>query len=229
MGASTWGGCRRLAGVVAIAPLVLAIDLNAPDAHASCVAPVLTLDHTSGAIGEEVEIRGQYFGTGCNDVQIDGTFAGPPLGEPQTGITLVIVQDDQVIPLGVIDADDNYEFGVRLAIPTQLDIGPATIRVALPASSAASTSFTVTNVSANTDMTSTTTVLLTSTTIEPAASTVHASSSTALLGSTSGSSTVPSDASNGLAPWAWGLIGLGFVAALALVASSRARTRRRTR
>jgi hypothetical protein len=177
-----------------------------------------------------VEIRGQYFGTACNDVQVDGTFAGPPLGEPQTGIALVIVQADQVIPLGLIDADRNYEFGVRLAIPTQLAIGPTTIRIdPLPPSSVASASFTVTSVSANTGIASTTTVLLTSTTIESPASTMPAPSSTVLLGRTSGSSTSPSDDdSDGVEPWVWGLIGLGVVAALAVVAGSGARTRRRT-
>ncbi len=122
------GRCAGVLLAVALPALAISVAVDAGDVRASCVAPALSLDHTSGAAGDVVEIRGQYFGTGCNDVEVDGTLGGPPLGEPQVGIELVIVQDDQVIPLGSIDADSNYEFAVRLAIPPQLRTGTATIR-----------------------------------------------------------------------------------------------------
>lgn len=124
---------------------------------------MLSLDRTSAAVGDLIEVRGQGFGDGCNDIVVDGTFAGPPLGNPLRGIGLVITQDAQVIPLGLVDADASYSFGVRLAVPVQLQAGRATVRVEREPQgrySGTEATLNVTGVSVNANAGPTTTVLL---------------------------------------------------------------------
>ena len=135
-------GCWRwVVRLVVAASMVVICCPTAVDA--SCAGPTVSLDHSSGPAGDVVEVFGQYFGTACNDVEVGGTFAGPPLGDPQRGIALVAVQGDLVVPLGPVDADRNYEFTVRLTIPSQFRAGTVVIGVE-PVATNASATFTIT-------------------------------------------------------------------------------------
>lgn len=202
----------RCTGRAATASLLfLGIAGAARGAEASCVAPVLSADVASGPAGGVVEIRGQYFGTDCNDVVIAGTPAGPPLGEPQTDIRLVIVQDDVEIPListNPINADSDYSFAVQITLPSQLHAGAATIRadrepgIELP--------FTITTATAATTTTTTST-----TTTAPAV----------VLGAVNNDppATAPSHAGSRFWPWISTAIGLGLGATAIVLMRSRQR------
>jgi len=98
---------------------------HAAVADASCVGPSVTPDHTSVARGEILEIRGFYFGTACNDTG----GGGPALGKPQRAISVRIVQGDISVPVAVVDATSDYRFVVRVVVPAELKVGPATIAV----------------------------------------------------------------------------------------------------
>jgi hypothetical protein len=180
-------------------------------AQASCVAPQLSAGVSSAPAGEVVEIRGEYFGTACNDVIVNGTAAGPPLGAPRTDIKLVVVQDDAELPLlsaNPINADDDYTFAVEVTLPAQLHTGPAMIRVeSEPFTQLAFTVAPATDVSS-----APTTDSVSTSTDAPVAPTVG--------------STIPPADEEGNSNWPWisAVIGLGLV--LAMLIATRVRTRR---
>lgn len=89
-----------------------------PSAGASCAGPTITVDRVSAAPGDVVEVRGQYFGTDCND----SGRPGPVLGDPRRDIRVRIVQDGETRLLTAVDATGDYEFVVRAMVP-----GPAAI------------------------------------------------------------------------------------------------------
>lgn len=126
--------------VVALLFLGAAVMLGPTPAGASCVGPRITVEPTAAAPGDAVEIHGQYFGTDCNDTG----GSGPVLGEPRTDIRLQVVQQDVATQITHVDANADYEFAVRVALPANLQPGPATIGWADPESFGAKTMIDVT-------------------------------------------------------------------------------------
>jgi hypothetical protein len=166
---------------------------------------------SSARPGDVVEVRGEYFGTACNDVIINGTAAGPPLGAPRTDIELVVVQDDAELPLlsaNPIDADDDYTFAVEVTLPAQLHTGPAMIGV--ESEPFTELAFTV--------------APATDPPRAPETDSVPTSTG-AQVATTAGSTIAPGDEEgNSNWPWISAVIGLGLVLAMLIV--TRVRTRR---
>jgi hypothetical protein len=198
---------------VAAASLLLVVASGVDGAQASCVAPQLSAGVSSAPAGDVVEIRGEHFGTACNDVIVNGTAAGPPLGAPRTDIKLVVVQDDaelQLLSSNPINADDDYTFAVEVTLPAQLHAGPATIRVeSEPFTELAFTVAPATDASTS-----------------PTTDSVSTSTSAQVV-ATVGSTTPPSDEDgNSNWPWISAVIGLGLVLAMVIVTRVRMRRQR---
>jgi hypothetical protein len=115
---------RKWATVIVAAVAACAWTIvHATAAEASCVGPSVGVDRASVGRGEILEIRGQYFGTGCNDTGGEG----PTLGAPQSFISLRIRQGDVVVPVAVVNAARDYRFVVRVSMPAELASGPASV------------------------------------------------------------------------------------------------------
>jgi hypothetical protein len=120
---------RSLAALAVSATAVLATSL-VPDqpAAASCVAPTVTFKPAKVARGAVLTITGKYFGDDCLDT---GTL--PPgvgaLGDPLTGIVIVIDQGSLEFPVANGSADDDYSFQVDVVIPSGLAPGQASINI----------------------------------------------------------------------------------------------------
>jgi hypothetical protein len=140
-GAGVEGGVGRqvvrVGLVVALGVLVWAAG-SAP-AGASCVGPSLTVSPEPVAPGAVLQIRGQAFGTDCNDTG----GPGPALGEPAADIELAVVQGDTVIHVARVDAQPDYAFKVRVTAPPSLQPGPAAVRVTSGLQPGPSTTFDV--------------------------------------------------------------------------------------
>ena len=109
---------RAIAGIAVMA----AAMTPASTASASCVGARLSVTPLSASPGDLVEVTGEYFGTACND-QGGGARV---LGDPQSGIELDIAQAGKATRLLLVDADSQYKFVVRLALPHPLVGGSAT-------------------------------------------------------------------------------------------------------
>ena len=116
-------GVSRVVRIIAVVVCFAWLLGNASAAEVSCVPPSVTVDHSSVAGGDVLEIRGAYFGTACNDTG----GPGPVLGKPQTFISVKIRQGDTVMPLAVVDAASNYRFVVQVTVPPDLVDGPALV------------------------------------------------------------------------------------------------------
>jgi hypothetical protein len=75
-----------------------------------------------------VTITGQYFGDGCADTGTLPAGAGP-LGQPLTGLVIVIDQADREYVVATGSADDRYEFAVDVVVPAGLQPGQATVSI----------------------------------------------------------------------------------------------------
>ena len=110
-----------MAAAVIAAPVV-------PDqpAGASCAAPVLKFKPTKVARGGTVTITGQNLGDGCPDAGTlpEGTA---PLGNPLTGLSIVIDQGSNETVVATGSADRNYSFQVDVVVPSKLEPGEATL------------------------------------------------------------------------------------------------------
>jgi hypothetical protein len=109
---------RRL-GVVLV---VLSAWMHPMAASASCAGPRLT---TEGPIelGSTFVVRGDDFGTACNDTG----DAGPALGPPDAGVRLSIERSGSKAVLATVDVACDYSFEVRVATPPDLAPGAATL------------------------------------------------------------------------------------------------------
>lgn len=116
------GVSRVLRIIAAFVCFAWVLGFPAP-ADASCVSPQVTVDRASVAPGEVIEIRGEYFGTDCNDTGGGGRV----LGKPQAGISVRIVQGELSVPLVHVDADHDYRFVVKAVIPSTLTKGAASV------------------------------------------------------------------------------------------------------
>ena len=94
---------------------------SAPAAEASCVAPSVTVEHASVARGDVLEIRGSYFWSTCNDT------GGSGRAKPEANISVRIAQGGVVIPLALVDANNDYRFAVQVTVPAELSVGPAMV------------------------------------------------------------------------------------------------------
>jgi len=73
-------------------------------------------------------VTGQYFGDGCPDTGTLPAGVGP-LGDPLTGLVIVIDQGDREYIVANGSADDAYKFSVDIAVPAGLEPGPATVGI----------------------------------------------------------------------------------------------------
>ncbi len=108
--------------------LIVGYLVALPTQHvgAGCAGPTIVHDTGAFAAGDQLDIEGFAFGTNCYDT-------GPPpegegvLGVPVSGIEILLVQGDLVIPVAVGDADGNYEFMVSVTVPSDLEPGEFSI------------------------------------------------------------------------------------------------------
>jgi hypothetical protein len=121
---------RFLGAVVAVmAAAVLAAPMGSPHpVGASCVAPALQFKPARVARGGELTITGQNLGDDCLDT---GTL--PPgvgaLGQPMTGLVIVIDQADLEFVVATGSADSHYGFRVKIVVPAGLAPGDATVQL----------------------------------------------------------------------------------------------------
>ena len=118
-----------MAAVAAMAAVVLAAPIASPQpAEASCVAPALRLKPARVARGGVLTITGQNLGDDCLDT---GTL--PPgvgaLGQPLTGLVIVIDQADLEFVVATGSADSDYAFRVEVVVPVGLAPGDATVQL----------------------------------------------------------------------------------------------------
>ena len=98
-------------GLVVLAPGV---------ATASCVPPGVSVADRSVGPGDAVTVSGTAWARGCSDT------GGPP-SPPMHGIVLTFDQGSDRTALTTVDADADYSFNVRVAIPTNARAGNASI------------------------------------------------------------------------------------------------------
>ena len=115
--------------VAVVATVVLTSPMTSPQpVAASCVAPAFTFKPTRVARGGVLTITGQHFGDDCLDT---GTL--PPgvgrLGQPLTGIVIVIDQADLEFVVATGSADSDYAFRVEVVVPPGLAPGDATVQL----------------------------------------------------------------------------------------------------
>jgi hypothetical protein len=95
-------------------------------AGASCAAPTVKFRPARIARGGVLTITGQYLGDDCLDT---GTI--PPgvgaLGNPLTGLAIVINQGPNEFVVATGSADGDYEFQVDVVVPSQLEPGEAVV------------------------------------------------------------------------------------------------------
>jgi MYXO-CTERM domain-containing protein len=115
---------RRLIRITTALTLGLAALIAAPaPAGADCSGPRLIVDRAAAATGERIVVRGEGFGTDCNDTG----RPMPPLGAPQTDIRISVTQLGVSVPVATVDASDRYEFATEATIPGSFAPGPATL------------------------------------------------------------------------------------------------------
>lgn len=121
---------RQTWGLVAAAVLASLVLLAEP-AQADCSGRVVRFSPLEVARGATLGVTGTGFGDACHDT-------GPPsevkdhLGRPLTDIRLFVEQGAQRVLLAAGSADEDYEFSVDVAIPTELEPGPAALVVDVP-------------------------------------------------------------------------------------------------
>jgi hypothetical protein len=110
---------------VALLAVVASLVVLPPPVRASCIAPSLSVDDDFVAPGATISIRGEAFGSRCNDTP--GACAPPREQPPIPDIEVQIRGGFDVVASTVIDADDEFSFTVDLTLP--LDAIPGDYRV----------------------------------------------------------------------------------------------------
>jgi len=114
--------------LVLLAPgLVLVLCALGPSpAGASCMGPAIVYESGEVRAGQVITVEGRAWGTECYDYRLPPAGVGG-LGEPATGIEIVLSQDgvDEVVARGSAEAD--YTFVVHVAVPAWLEPGEATV------------------------------------------------------------------------------------------------------
>jgi len=118
---------RRLGGTL-IAAIIVSLLSSHATADASCAQPSARVRPTRVARGATFTITGQNFGDGCFDAGTVPEGVGP-LGDPLTGLTIVIDQGDREYIVATGSADAAYEFRVDVVVPPDLEPGQATVSI----------------------------------------------------------------------------------------------------
>lgn len=113
---------------VAVAALCAVPVTSDQAAGASCVEPTVTFRPVRIARGSVLTITGQYFGDDCLDTGTIPQGVGP-LGEPITGLAIVINQGDREFLVATGSADSDYAFTVDIVIPSALQPGEASLSI----------------------------------------------------------------------------------------------------
>ncbi len=115
-----------MAFAVAVAALSTAPLLSHQPVAASCAAPTVQVKPARVARGGVLTVTGQHFGDDCLDTGTLPPGVGP-LGNPLTGLVIVIDQgtDEYVVARG--SAESDYTFTVDVVVPAALEPGDATL------------------------------------------------------------------------------------------------------
>ncbi len=118
----------RLLGILwfAIAAMLAAPLVSDRSAAASCVAPVVKIKPARVARGAVLTVTGQNFGDDCLDTGTLPPGVGP-LGEPLTGLVIVIDQGGNEFVVATGSAGSDYAFKVDVVVPASLEPGKASI------------------------------------------------------------------------------------------------------
>ena len=111
------------AAAVLVSPLV-----SDPPATASCVAPAVKIKPARVARGGTLAVTGQNFGDDCLDTGTLPPGVGP-LGNPLTGLVIVIDQGDNEFVVATGSAGSDYAFKVDVVVPASLQPGDATLAI----------------------------------------------------------------------------------------------------
>jgi hypothetical protein len=91
-----------------------------------CERPTLFVEPAAGPAGAPIEVRGENFGTFCND--INPQPGDPPLGDPQHDVEIrFVAADGTTTVLGVVDAGPGYRFTLDATVPADAVVGSAAI------------------------------------------------------------------------------------------------------
>ena len=118
---------RRLGGTL-IAAIIVSLLSSHATAAAACPQPSAKVRPTRVARGATIAITGQYFGDSCFDTGTVPAGVGR-LGDPLTGLTIVIDQADREYIVATGSADAGYEFTVDIVVPRDLEPGQATVSI----------------------------------------------------------------------------------------------------
>ena len=118
---------RRLGGTL-IAAIIVSLLSSHATADASCAQPSARVRPTRVARGATFTVTGQNFGDGCFDTGTVPAGVGR-LGDPLTGLTIVIDQADREYIVATGSADAGYEFTVDIVVPRDLEPGQATVSI----------------------------------------------------------------------------------------------------
>ena len=121
---------RSFGAVVAVlTAVVLTSPMASPQpVEASCVAPAFKFKPARVARGGVLTITGQHFGDDCLDTGTLPPGVGP-LGQPLTGLVIVIDQADLEFVVAMGSADSDYSFRVEVVVPSGLAPGDASVQL----------------------------------------------------------------------------------------------------
>lgn len=111
--------------LTAMLACAVAMTFVAGPAQASCASPRISSSATNVTRGETITVKGDAWGTGCNDT--NRKPGQPALGAPKTDIVIEIVQDGKHVVLAKGNATNSYSFTVQLVVPSTLQPGTATL------------------------------------------------------------------------------------------------------
>ena len=114
--------------MIAAAAVLAAPLVSDPSATASCVAPAVKIKPARVARGGTLTVTGQHFGDDCLDTGTLPPGIGP-LGNPLTGLVIVIDQGDNEFVVATGSAGSDYAFKVDVVVPASLQPGDATLAI----------------------------------------------------------------------------------------------------
>ena len=118
---------RRIGGAL-IAAMIASLLTCHGTAAASCPQPTAKVRPNRVTRGATMTITGQYFGDDCLDTGTVPTGVGK-LGDPLTGLVVVIDQADREYVVASGSADADYGFSVDVVVPAGLEPGQATVSI----------------------------------------------------------------------------------------------------
>jgi hypothetical protein len=118
----------RLLGafVVATVALLAAPSVSVQPVVATCAAPSVKVKPARVARGGVLTVTGKFFGDDCLDTGTVPAGVGP-LGNPLTGLFIVIDQGENEFVVATGSAGNDYAFEVDVVVPAQLEPGEASV------------------------------------------------------------------------------------------------------